>query len=49
MNLPQSNSKKASIQQIQLYQNTQRQTYDRLEYRRLNETLLEFEKDLVKI
>ena len=43
MDLPQSNTKKAPIQRVQLHQNTQRQTYDRLENARLNKTLSEFE------
>ena len=44
MNLPRLNTKKASNQWVQLHQNTQRQTYDRLEDARLNKTLSEFEK-----
>ena len=44
MDLPRSNTKKAPIQRVQLHQNTQRQTYDRLEDARHNKTLSEFEK-----
>ena len=44
MDLPRSNTKKAPIQRVQLHQNTQRQTKDRLEDARLNKTLLELEK-----
>ena len=42
MDLPRSNTKKAPIQRVQLHQNTQRQTYDRLKNARLNKTLSEF-------
>ena len=44
MDLPRSKTKKAPIQRVQLHQNNQRQTYDRLENVRNNKTLSEFEK-----
>ena len=44
MDLLRSKTKKAPIQRVQLHQNTQRQTCDRLEDDRLNKMLSEFEK-----